>query len=61
MSAIEYPGPGPQERKRSSQIYFKIFGRWPHAVVAERLGIDLVAAERWLRAMETEHDRRQSP
>jgi hypothetical protein len=29
--------PGPEERKLSSRIRFKLFGRWPDSVVAERL------------------------
>jgi hypothetical protein len=32
-------GPGPQERKWSSRLRFRLFGRWPDAVVAERLAI----------------------
>jgi hypothetical protein len=29
--------PGPVERRWTSRLCFKLFGRWPDAVVAERL------------------------
>ena len=29
--------PGPEERKWTSRLRFKLTGRWPDAVVAERL------------------------
>jgi hypothetical protein len=31
-------GRGPIERKLSSRLHFKLFGRWPRAVADERLG-----------------------
>jgi hypothetical protein len=29
--------PGPIERKLSSRLHFKLFGRWPQAVADERI------------------------
>lgn len=48
-------GPGPEERKLSSRIFFKVFGHWPQRVVKERL--DRVDANR--RAMEREYMERR--
>jgi len=48
-------GPGPEERKFSSRIFFKVLGHWPQRVVEERL--DRVAADR--RAMEREYMERR--
>lgn len=31
-------GPGPIERRWTSRLQWRLFGRWPDAVVAERLG-----------------------
>lgn len=48
--------PGPIERKWSSRVYFRVFGRWPQGVVDERMGRvaeaeiqNRVAFDRWLR------------
>lgn len=30
-------GPGPAERRWTARLHYKVFGRWPAAVVAERL------------------------
>jgi hypothetical protein len=60
LTRREYPGPGPEERKFSSRLHFKLFRRWPASVVTERLAVadrmmiearremDAWMKERWL-------------
>jgi hypothetical protein len=52
----EHPGPGPRERKWTSQLRFKLFGRWPESVVDERLArSDIWRIENRTRALRAEH------